>query len=367
MSAMGDEGSKTAPSSEVRTASSTGSEISSFQSPLCASPARFVLKPGQFLHDAESAESLASFTRRTCSMSVFSLFFDYTTVIAKDTKENCSVGESHPMLNRFKDVRCFDKNRVKVKHPDGTHDFLHANYVDGFRERNKFILTQAPLEQTNEQFWAMIFQENVVIIVALIALDDKQCRRYMPIKNGTTVNFGAYTIEHHGTQQIRDTYDATILKIRHGSEPERKLLHICYFDWPDKGTPTRPTEMLNLIADMNYNRRLMMEEAEKSGWLKSGTQSPIVVHCLAGVGRSGTLAALDICCRKLDYTEKQPTGPMVDVKDAVLRLRTQREMAVQNPEQYLFLHLAVIEYALRQRYYDDVDTIDLSSFNGYTV
>ncbi|VDK27469.1 unnamed protein product [Anisakis simplex] len=156
-----------------------------------------------------------------------------------------------------------------------------------------------------------------------------------------------------------------MLQLRAGDGPARKLLHICYFDWPDKGTPTRPTEMLNLIADINYNRKLMMDEAEKSGWLKAGTQSPLVVHCLAGVGRSGTLAALDICCRKLDYTEKQQTGPLVDVKDTVLRLRSQRELAVQSPEQYLFLHLAVIEYALRQHYYDDVDTIDLSSFSGY--
>ncbi|VDM39847.1 unnamed protein product [Toxocara canis] len=363
MAAKGDDGSAVEISTETRTASTTGSDINS----ICASPARFALKPGQFLHDADSTESLNSFTRRTCSMNVFSLFFDYTTVIAKDSKESCSVGEAYPLLNRFKDIRCFDKNRVKVKYPDGSHDFIHANYVDGFRERNKFILTQAPLEQTREQFWGMVLQENAVMVVSLIALDDRQCRRYIPIKNGTTINFGAYTIEHHGSQQIRDAYDATILKVRHGSEPERKLLHICYFDWPDKGTPTRPTEILNLIADINYNRRLMTEEAEKSGWLKSGTQSPIVMHCLAGVGRSGTLAALDICCRKLDYTEKQSTGPMVDVKDTVLRLRSQREMAVHNPEQYLFLHLAVIEYALRQRYYDDVDSIDLSNFNGYVA
>ncbi|VDK27446.1 unnamed protein product [Anisakis simplex] len=73
------------------------------------------MKPGQFLHDADTSESLTSFTRRTCSMNVFSLFFDYTTVIAKDPKESCSVGDALPTLNRFKDIRCYDKNRVKVK------------------------------------------------------------------------------------------------------------------------------------------------------------------------------------------------------------------------------------------------------------
>lgn len=94
------------------------------------------------------------------------------------------------------------------------------------------------------------------------------------------------------------------------------------------------------------------------------SRSPIVVHCLTGTGRSGTVVALDICCRKLDFTEKQSGVAAVDVRETVLRIRTQREMAVMKPEQYLLLHLTVIEYALRQKYYDDVDFIDLSNYTS---
>lgn len=94
------------------------------------------------------------------------------------------------------------------------------------------------------------------------------------------------------------------------------------------------------------------------------SSSPIVIHCSTGSGRSGTLAVLDICCHKMDYTEKLHGNVLVDVRDTVLRVRTQRDKAVTKPEQYVLLHLLVIEYALRQKYYDDVDFIDLSNYTS---
>lgn len=66
----------------------------------------------------------------------------------------------------------------------------------------------------------------------------------------------------------------------------------------------------------------------------------------------------------MDYTEKLPMGIVVDVRDTVLRVRTQREKAVMKPEQYVLLHLLVLEYALRQKYYDDVDFIDLANYTS---
>lgn len=69
---------------------------------------------GEFLHDATCNETLVEFTRRLCSMNVYSLFFDYATVITNDMKEPSTVGDQHPTLNRFKDVRCLDHTRVKV-------------------------------------------------------------------------------------------------------------------------------------------------------------------------------------------------------------------------------------------------------------
>ncbi|VDO44379.1 unnamed protein product [Brugia timori] len=332
-------------------------------------------------------------------MTVYGLFFDYATVISKDVKDSSIVCEQYGALNRYKDIRCLDKTRVlfyqflfeTFRHTSGMHDYINANYVDGFREEKKFILTQSPMENTVESFWAMIYQENVVIIVAMTSLYRAKTFLYVPIKRSTTAIFGSYSIKFCGSQLIREAYEASVLKVlfinglivhftfvitiawcdvsittllRKGNGQERKILHICFYTWHEKGTPERPTEMLYLVSDINYNRKLFIDEAKKSGWLKDEC-SPVVVHCSTGAGRSGTLAVLDICCRKMDYTEKVPHGDiLVDVRDTVLRVRTQRDKAVMKPEQYLLLHLLMIEYALRQKYYGDIDFIDLSNYTG---
>uniref|UniRef100_A0A183DI44 Tyrosine-protein phosphatase domain-containing protein n=1 Tax=Gongylonema pulchrum TaxID=637853 RepID=A0A183DI44_9BILA len=226
------------------------------------------LKPGQFLHDADVSEPLTSFTRRVCSMSVYSLFFDYATVISKDNKDLATVCDQHPTLNRHRDIRCIDHTRVIVPHPSEPHDYINANYVDGFREEKKFILTQSPLEETVQSFWAMIYQEKVVEIVALTPLHPKKSFLYIPTKRTMPVTFGPFTIQFCGSQIIRDAYEASILKLKKEKEKERKILHICFFSWQNMGTPTKPTELIYLATDINFNRKLFMEEAERSGWLQ---------------------------------------------------------------------------------------------------
>lgn len=140
---------------------------------------------------------------------------------------------------------------------------MHANFIDGFRERNKFILSQAPMQESVEQFWTMIWNENVVIVVAVTAIDGRRCAKYIPTASGKQVCIGPYRITHRGTRHVRDTYDATVLLVSHmmihgfhdgsfkaekNGELPRTLLHIAYYTWSDKGTPRRPTEALYLIG-----------------------------------------------------------------------------------------------------------------------
>ncbi|KAK6757513.1 hypothetical protein RB195_015372 [Necator americanus] len=202
----------------------------------------------------------------------------------------------------------------------------------------------------------MVWQEKCLIVVSMIQMFDVNGAEwsvpYIPKKTGEKRSVSDIMLVHCGTRCIRQTYDATVIKAtRNGSE--RRLLHLCYFAWGHRGTPRKPTEVLNFVADLNYNRELLAKEAVEAGWLKSNENSPITIHCLTGVARSATLVALDICLRKLDDTASRPCGPLADIEDVVLRLRTQRAMAMQKAEQYLFLHLAVLEYAVRQRYIAD--------------
>ncbi|CAD5223668.1 unnamed protein product [Bursaphelenchus okinawaensis] len=322
-------------------------------------------KPGEFLHDCSPTDmSLEEFTRRFCTMNVYRVFFDYTTILQSDTKQQCFPDDKYYELSRYADVRCFEETRVKVPCKIGkeTHDYIHANFVDGYREDKKFILTQAPLQATVEQFWHMIWNERVTLVTCLTIIDGVKCPRYLPVNSAEKMTQGPFTITHAGTRHIREMYDATVLFLSKENEPARKILHIAFYCWPDKGTPTRPTEILNLLEDMNYNRKLLKEEAIKANWLKEKEPSPILVHCLAGVGRSGALAAIDICSRKLDETFEKSFGPKADIRETVTKIRTQREMAVQKPEQYMLVNMAVLEYALRQRYFNNVDFIDINSF-----
>lgn len=95
----------------------------------------------------------------------------------------------------------------------GEHDFINANYVDGFREEKKFILAQSPMGTTVESFWKMIYQERCVIVISLISLDKQSCDPYIPLKRTQTIRIGPFAIKNAGTQQIREQYDATILMV----------------------------------------------------------------------------------------------------------------------------------------------------------
>lgn len=85
--------------------------------------------------------------------------------------------------------------------------------MDGFREEKKFILAQSPMENTVESFWAMIYQENVVEIVAMTSLYPAKAFLYVPFKRSATAIFGPYSIRFCGSQLIRDTYEASVLKV----------------------------------------------------------------------------------------------------------------------------------------------------------
>ncbi|WKY08948.1 hypothetical protein Q1695_001823 [Nippostrongylus brasiliensis] len=329
---------------------------------------KFKLRPGENLHDFEgstaSTQSLSSFIRilkypnphfffnqtSLCASNVYRLFFAYTQVLQHDSHRCCTTYNKHHELNRFSDIPCIEETRVKVKHPTGDHDYIHANWVDGYREPRKFILTQAPLKKGTDQFWKMIWQENSV-----------WCPSYIP-QVGGEINSGDIHIKHCGVRRIRETYDATLLKVS-SQGVDRHVLHLKFFSWGHRATPRKPTEVLNFITDVNYNRNLLLQQAN----FKPDEKSPIIIHCLAGTARSATIIVLDICMRKLDDTFRRPCGPMLDVQDVVLRLRTQRAMAIQRAEQYVFLHLAILEYAVRQRYVSETTCAEIDLENYFYV
>uniref|UniRef100_A0A1I7X907 Protein-tyrosine phosphatase n=1 Tax=Heterorhabditis bacteriophora TaxID=37862 RepID=A0A1I7X907_HETBA len=277
---------------------------------------RYKPRPGEMMFDYEgltaSTQKLSTFLHQLYASNVYRMLFAYTQLIQHDRTRCYTSYNKHKEGNRFIDIPCLEETRVYVRHPNDNHDYIHANWVDGYREPKKFIITQTPVAYSIEQFWRMIWQEKVVVIISMTQIYDtvlpEQIVNNIPINPKHAKHVGNIMIVNCGTRNIRKTYDATILK-------ENDI-------------------------------------------------SPIVVHCLTGTGRSSTLVALDICCRKLDDTVNRPCGPLADVEDVVLRLRSQRAMAIQKAEQYLFLHLSVLEYAVRQKYITDetYGEIDMEGF-----
>ncbi|KAL6743985.1 hypothetical protein Aduo_016965 [Ancylostoma duodenale] len=236
---------------------------------------RFKLKPGENMFDFEgsaaSTQHLSSFLHLISASNVYRMFFAYTQVMQHDTHRCCTSYHKYGDQNRFSDIPCIEETRVHVKHATEDHDYIHANWVDGYREPKKFILTQAPLGQTTNQFWNMIWQEKCLVVVSMIQMFDINGAEwsipYIPKKTGEERDAGDIKLIHCGTRCVRRTYDATLIKaIRNGCE--RRILHLCYFAWGHRGTPRNPTEMLNFVADLNYNRELLVKEAVAAGLLK---------------------------------------------------------------------------------------------------
>ncbi|CAD6199273.1 unnamed protein product [Caenorhabditis auriculariae] len=310
----------------------------------------FVQAADEFLFDINtgnaSKKTIGEFVRSFSKSSVFSEFVTFTDYSILRNR-NCWSFYEHPLLNRFYEIPLFEATRIKVPHESG-HDYIHASEVDGFRERGKFIITQAPLAASTEQFWLMQWLNKVPIVVSLTEMVDENKLPILPKKRGESMKLGKISIEILHCRHVRNSYDSAVLKIQHDNEPPRKLLLLSFHSWGHKGTPRRPTELLDLVADVNYNRELLRRQAIAGQWLKPDEKFPVTLMCFSGVGRSCVVAGLDVLCRRLEASAALGT-PLVDVLDTVKRVRIQRAGAFPKPEQYLYLSMAVLEFGIRTK------------------
>ncbi len=231
----------------------------------------------------------------------------------------------------FSDVQCLDETRVKLNRDD---DYIHASYVDGYLHRKEFICTQGPLVETISDFWSMIWQENCNSIIMLCQLLEKgrqKCAAYWNPLKGKLFTSGEFQIRTVSTQFI-SLYQHRIaiasLQIRKGDSSShcREVSHYAHLTWPDKRSP----------AD-GYPCTLLIDLVREKKLNPTGP-SPIVIHCSAGIGRTGTLVVLDICLRRLQIRGE------VDIEGVVRKVRQQRSQVVQTQEQYAFVHKALLEY-----------------------
>ncbi len=218
------------------------------------------------------------------------------------------------------------------------NDYIHASYVDGYLQRKEFICTQGPLVATTEDFWLMVWQENcgaVVMLCQLLENGRPKCAAYWNPVAGRSFKAGEFVIDTLDQQSVdlgpHAIRVSTLQLSRRGCPKCRRIQHYAHLTWPDKGSPVEGypcTQLIDLV------RRKLAEPPTST----STRQTPIVIHCSAGIGRTGTLVAIDICVQRLR------TRRRVDVESVVRKIRQQRMQAVQTEEQYVYVHKALLQF-----------------------
>ncbi|XP_064386173.1 uncharacterized protein LOC135334783 [Halichondria panicea] len=232
------------------------------------------------------------------------------------------------LCNRFGNIAVYDDNRIVLQpipgQEDCQSDYINACYVDGYQAPRKFIATQGPIPRTVVDFWRLMWQERPPIIVMLTNLKEGnkvKCQPYWP-ESGKK-QFGPFTVAIT-EQQIFADYTVRTLKVT--IEGDRKFLKTTQFHfttWPDHGVPDYATPILG------FHRRVQSQHKPSKG--------PLLVHCSAGVGRTGTYIAID------NVLDQISAEGMVDISGTIVRARNQRMKMVQTQDQYVFIHDAILE------------------------
>uniref|UniRef100_A0A671V8U4 protein-tyrosine-phosphatase n=1 Tax=Sparus aurata TaxID=8175 RepID=A0A671V8U4_SPAAU len=258
---------------------------------------------------------------------------------------HCAQSVYNQEKNRYGDVLCLDQTRVRLKaRRNERSDYINASFMDGYKQRNAYIGTQGPLEKTYSDFWRMVWEQNVLVIVMTTRTDEgsrRKCGQYWPLEEGGQEVYGHMAVvnqrvDHH------THYNHTTLEL-HNTETceQRQVSHFQYLSWPDYGVPTSAVTLIDFLGAVKRQQRKTVK-ALGPQWTGHPLGPPMVVHCSAGIGRTGTFCALDICLSQL-----QDVGSL-NVCQTVRRMRTQRAFSIQTPDQYYFCYNAILEHAQRQ-------------------
>ncbi|XP_035698390.1 receptor-type tyrosine-protein phosphatase F-like [Branchiostoma floridae] len=242
--------------------------------------------------------------------------------------------------NRFKNIIAYDNGLVTLTPIEGVpgSGYIHASYIDGYREERKYIAAQGPMDNTIDDFWRMIWETGSTAIVMVTNLEEKgkkKCSQYWPDSGeqlyAADSEDGGITVTLAETVPMVD-YVTRVLLIRKSDMKSRKVSHFHFTGWPDFGLPRSPMGLLKFRKTVTSTL--------------TADSRPIVVHCSAGVGRTGTFITIDAMLDMIKEEQK------VDVFGFVSDMRQNRSNMVQTAAQYVFIFKALLE----QHLYGDTET-----------
>ncbi|XP_071476634.1 receptor-type tyrosine-protein phosphatase alpha-like isoform X1 [Diadema antillarum] len=230
--------------------------------------------------------------------------------------------------NRYINIIAYDHTRVKLRTIDSIEgsDYINASYVNGYESPDKFIAAQGPKENTVDDFWRMIWEQNCSTIVMLTkCVEDgrDKCYQYWPSKG--TMKCGKLLVTMDNVQQTAEYVIRSLVLQEDGKDNQRSITQFHFLGWPDHGQPDYPSPMLCLIKRVRHLTSKINKRAN------------IVVHCSAGVGRTGTYIVIDAMMDMMKREKK------VDIYNFIYEIRQQRNTLVQSFIQYFFIHMALLE------------------------
>uniref|UniRef100_A0A8C7SEA1 Receptor-type tyrosine-protein phosphatase F n=1 Tax=Oncorhynchus mykiss TaxID=8022 RepID=A0A8C7SEA1_ONCMY len=230
--------------------------------------------------------------------------------------------------NRYANVIAYDHSRVILASVDGVpgSDYINANYIDSYRKQNACIATQGPLPETLSDFWRMVWEQRTNTIVMMTRLEEKsrvKCDQYWPSRG--TETYGMIQVTMLDTVELATYSVRTFALYKNGSSEKREVRQFQFMAWPDHGVPEYPTPTLAFL------RRVKSCNPTDAG--------PMVVHCSAGVGRTGCFIVIEAMLERMKHEKS------VDIYGHVTCMRAQRNYMVQTEDQYVFIHEALLEAA----------------------
>ncbi|XP_037620597.1 protein tyrosine phosphatase receptor type Db isoform X26 [Sebastes umbrosus] len=283
--------------------------------------------PGMASHPPVPISELADHTERLKANDNLKFSQEYESVDPGQqfTWENSNLEVNKPK-NRYANVIAYDHSRVILSSIEGVpgSDYINANYIDGYRRQNAYIATQGSLPETFGEFWRMVWEQHTANIIMMTKLEEKsrvKCDQYWPTRG--TETYGLIQVTLLDTVELATYSVRTFALYKSGSNEKREVRHFQFTAWPDHGVPEHPTPFLAFL------RRVKACNPPDAG--------PMVVHCSAGVGRTGCFIVIDAMAERIKHEKA------LDIYGHVTLMRSQRNYMVQTEDQYIFIHDALLE------------------------
>ncbi|KAK4298161.1 hypothetical protein Pmani_029475 [Petrolisthes manimaculis] len=247
--------------------------------------------------------------------------------VTPSNKDTVAALPANAIKNRYSNIHPYDESRVILRKFKAFYhsDYINASYIHGHKKAKMFIAAQGPLNNTRQAFWRMVWEKQVHIIVMLTTCVQngvEKCYKYWPGESETL----EYSLEQLTVTSLKEIVNSHFVArkfslVKKGKKP-RDVYQYHFVAWPDMGCPSSPDHLLSFLNQV------------KKAQPPAG--HPIVVHCSAGVGRTGTFIGL------YNLMDQMEQGDTVDIFNTVLRMRCHRPHMVQTLDQYAFIYQSMV-------------------------